>query len=96
MVHETGVKTDNSRENEQKGSVNAQLLVERARDLVFPNDVKVRFQAAEGEDKGNEKTQGTDESEFTDGNVLGVFHDGDDGVNGPVQIQDVQQVGEVV
>jgi hypothetical protein len=28
--------------------------------------------------------------------VFGVFHDGDDGVNGPVQIQDVQQVGEVV
>ena len=89
MVYETGVKTDNSCENEQKGRVDAQLLVERAGNLVFPHHVKVRFQTAEGKNKGNEKTQGADESELADGDVLGVFHDGDDGVNGPVQVQDV-------
>ena len=44
----------------------------------------------------HEQTESTDDSKLSDGDVFRVLHDGNDGVHGPVQIQHVQENGQVV
>ena len=96
VVHESGEHPDKTGENEQEGGVNLDLADKRPGCLDFPDDVEVRFQAAEGEDKGDKETQGADKSELADGDVLGVPDNGLHLVGGPVQTQHVEDDGQVI
>ena len=96
VVHKTGVEPDETGQNEEERGVDAGLFPERSGSLIFPDDVEVRFQAAEGEDEGDEKTRSADDPEFADGHVLGVFDERHNGLRGPVEAEHVQQVGQVI
>ena len=96
VVHEPGEHPDDNRPDEQKRSVNLNLAHQSSRSLVFPDHVEVGFEAAECEDKRDEKTAGTDESEFTDRNMFRVFDDIHNLLSRPVQIEHVNDDGEVV
>lgn len=88
VVHKTGIQTDNACKDKQKRGVDADLLMQRARHLVFPHHVEVRLQATEGENERDEKTHGANEPELADRHVFGVLHDGDNRVDRPVEIQE--------
>ena len=96
VVHEACVEPDETGQNEEERGVDAGLFPERSGSLIFPDDVEVRFQAAEGEDEGDEKTRSADDPEFADGHVLGVFDERHNGLRGPVEAEHVQQVGQVI
>ena len=96
VVHESSIEPDETGQDEEEGRVDAGLLPERSGGLVLPNDVEIRFQAAEGEDERDEKARCADYPEFADGDVFRVFDECHNGLGGPVQAEHIQQVGQVV
>ena len=96
VIHESGEHPDNGRTNKKERRIDFDLTEQCSRSLVFPDHVEVRFQAAEREDEGDEKTCCADNSKFADGNVFCVFDDGHDLLGRPVQIEHVNHHGEVV
>ena len=96
VVHEPGEHPDDNRPDEQKRSVNLNLAHQSSRSLVFPDHVEVGFEAAEREDERDEKTASTDEPEFTDRNMFRIFDDIHNLLGRPVQIEHVNDDGEVV
>ena len=96
VVYESCEHADNGCPNEEKRRVNLNLANQSSGSLVFPDDVEVRFEASECEDKCDKKTACTDKSELFDGDVLGIFDDVHDLLGRPVQIEHVNHNGEVV
>ena len=96
VVYKTCEHADHGCPNEEERRVNLNLANQSSGSLVFPDDVEVRFEASEREDKCDKKTACTDKSEFFDGDVLGIFDDVHDLLGRPVQIEHVNHDGEVV
>ena len=96
MVYKTCEHADYGCTDEEERRVNLNLANQSSGSLVFPDDVEVRFEASECEDKRDKKTACTDKSELFDGDVLGVFDDVHDLLGRPVQIEHVNHDGEVV
>ena len=96
VVHESGEHPDDYRADEQKRRVDLNLAHQSSRSLVFPDHVKIGFEASECEDECHKKTAGTDEAKFTNRNVFRVFHEIHNLLGRPVQIEHFDDDGEVV
>ena len=96
VVHESGEHSDDNRADEQKRCVDFNLAHQSSRSLVFPDHVKIGFEASKGKNERYKKTAGTDEPEFTNRNVFRVFNDIHNLLGWPVQIEHVNHDGEVV
>ena len=96
VVHESGEHPDEACENDQERGVDLDLAEERSRCLDFPHDVEVGFQATERKYESHEKAEGANEPELSDGDVFGVLDDIDYRFRGPVQVEHVEDDGQVV
>ena len=96
MVHEAGKHSGDSRPDEEKRRIDLNLAHQGSRSLVFPDDVEVRLQASESEDKRYEKAGCADKTKFSDGNVFRIFDDIHDLFCRPVQVEHVDHDGEII
>ena len=96
VVHEACEHSDDDSPDEEKRRVNLDLAHQRSGGLVFPDHVEVRFEAAESKNECHKKTAGTDKSELPYGNVLCVLHNIHDLLCWPVQVEHVDDDGEVI
>lgn len=96
VVHESCEHAEENSCDEEERRVNLDLADQSSRSLVFPNHVEIRLEAAECEDECDEKTAGTDKPKLSDGDSLCIFDDVHDLLGWPIQIEHVNDDGEVV
>ena len=96
VVHEPCEHAKEKGGNEEERRVDLDLVDQRSRSLVFPDDIEVRFEAAECKNKGDEKTASTDKPEFLYGDMFRIFDEIHDLLGRPVQIEHVDDDGEVI
>lgn len=96
VVYKACKHADDAGHNQQKRRVDLGLAEQGSGGLVFPNHVEVCFQTAESQDECDKKAECADESQFADGNVFCVLDDLDKAFGGPVQVEHVQQNGQII